>query len=42
VLKAALPKRRTINVEDILGTEGTARTCKVVRKLVELAGQASP
>ena len=35
-------KRHTINVEGILGAEGTARTWKVVRKLVELAGQASP
>jgi uncharacterized protein (DUF1697 family) len=35
-------KRRTINFEGILGAEGTARTCKVVRKLVELAGHASP
>ena len=33
-------KRRTINVEGILGAQGTARTWKVVRKLVELAGQA--
>jgi uncharacterized protein (DUF1697 family) len=35
-------KRRTIDFEGILGTEGTARTWKVVRKLVELAGHASP
>lgn len=35
-------KRRTINFEGILGAEGTARTWKVVRKLVELAGHASP
>ena len=35
-------KRRTISVEGILGAEGTARTWKVVRKLVELAGHAAP
>jgi uncharacterized protein (DUF1697 family) len=35
-------KRRTLNFEGILGVEGTARTWKVVRKLVELAGHASP
>ena len=35
-------KRRTINFEGILGAEGTARTWKVVRKLGELAGHASP
>jgi uncharacterized protein (DUF1697 family) len=35
-------KRRTINFEGILGAEGTARTLKVVRKLVELAGHTKP
>jgi uncharacterized protein (DUF1697 family) len=40
--KAYDGKRRTINFEGILGAEGTARTWKVVRKLVELAGHASP
>jgi uncharacterized protein (DUF1697 family) len=40
--KAYDGKRRTINFEGILGAEGTVRTWKVVRKLVELAGHASP
>lgn len=36
--RAAAGSRRTINFEKVLGVVGTARTWKVVNKLIELAG----
>ncbi len=35
--EAAGPGRRTINFEKVLGVTGTARTWKVVNKLIELS-----
>lgn len=47
VLYYAYPRRvvghrRTINFEGVLGVTGTARSWKVVRKLIELTGPAGP
>jgi uncharacterized protein (DUF1697 family) len=36
--RAVAGSRRAINLERVLGAEGTARTWKVVNKLIELAG----